>query len=630
MACNTLPNPSSNTTPPTISKPPAAALQVSTSSLPGLQVQVAYSGTLAAIGGTTPYSWSLVGGQLPSGLSLSSSGTISGTPTLAGTFSFTVQVRDNAGQTASALLSINIASQPVSGVFYVATNGSDSNPGTLSQPWRTIAKAANMLQPGQTVYIRGGTYNEQLSPPGSGSAGNYITFAAYPGETPVLNVTSGTAVDLNSRSYIVVDGLTLNCNFSAGWMQASGTNHLIIRNNKFNDSTDSSDGVYANVFSYNQFLNNVFSQHGRGTSFTGNDGFLGQTCDHNLFEGNRHINASHAAFQLRGSQFNVIRNNYFENQWGQAGEIHDMPNSNPPAQYNLWEGNTFYAPNKGIDGIQSDGVEFAARYEIIRKNIFRGSQGAGLGMTGYQSTGPYESSANDFGNRVYNNVFYANGKQFSGLDAWDQGRGGVGMTCYQSGLKMDDNVFYNNAFYRNTQNGSPAQVYLLDWGGCSLLANTKWQNNSLFGTGAGQTVIRYWASSIIDGTLSDWQSKYPGAFSNNIEALPQFVDEATLDFHLRAGSPLIDAGRLLTATTAAGSGTVVPVADAKFFTDGYGIAEGDTIVIGSNAPVKIVGIDHVGSKLVVDRSIAWAVNDKVSLPYSGSAPDIGAFEFSVP
>ena len=81
---------------------------VTTSSLPGGTVGTAYSATLLATSGTPPYSWSIVSGSLPAGLSLSSGGTISGTPTSAGTSSFTVQVTDSNSRTGSAALSITI------------------------------------------------------------------------------------------------------------------------------------------------------------------------------------------------------------------------------------------------------------------------------------------------------------------------------------------------------------------------------------------------------------------------------------------------------------------------------------------------------------------------------------------
>jgi hypothetical protein len=85
-------------------------LAITTTSLSSGQIQVSYSASVQATSGTPPYTWSVVTGQLPTGLTLSASaGTISGTPTVAGSFSFTVQAKDSAAATASAGFSINIA-----------------------------------------------------------------------------------------------------------------------------------------------------------------------------------------------------------------------------------------------------------------------------------------------------------------------------------------------------------------------------------------------------------------------------------------------------------------------------------------------------------------------------------------
>jgi len=87
----------------------APALSVSTSSLPGGTVGGAYSQSLAATGGTPPYTWSLLKGSLPGGLSLVAAGKIAGTASAAGTFSFTVEVTDSAAVIATKQLAISVA-----------------------------------------------------------------------------------------------------------------------------------------------------------------------------------------------------------------------------------------------------------------------------------------------------------------------------------------------------------------------------------------------------------------------------------------------------------------------------------------------------------------------------------------
>jgi hypothetical protein len=73
-------------------------------------VGAAYAVTLAAAGGKPPYGWSIKAGALPTGLALSSStGTISGAPTTANDFHFTVQVADNLGATFTKDFSIHVA-----------------------------------------------------------------------------------------------------------------------------------------------------------------------------------------------------------------------------------------------------------------------------------------------------------------------------------------------------------------------------------------------------------------------------------------------------------------------------------------------------------------------------------------
>lgn len=92
--------------------------------------------------------------------------------------------------------------------YYVATSGSDSNPGTQASPFRTIGKAAATAAAGDTVLIRQGTYNEgDLAPSRSGASGSPIVFKNYPGETPVINASGHTTAIHHSQSYIRWEGL---------------------------------------------------------------------------------------------------------------------------------------------------------------------------------------------------------------------------------------------------------------------------------------------------------------------------------------------------------------------------------------------------------------------------------------
>jgi uncharacterized repeat protein (TIGR01451 family) len=91
-----------------------APVSITTTSLPGGTVGTAYSATLAATGGTTPYTWAVTSGSLPAGLTLSSAyGVISGTPTTVGTSSFTVAVTDSESPAKTATASLSIVVAPV-------------------------------------------------------------------------------------------------------------------------------------------------------------------------------------------------------------------------------------------------------------------------------------------------------------------------------------------------------------------------------------------------------------------------------------------------------------------------------------------------------------------------------------
>ncbi|MGA8150578.1 MAG: putative Ig domain-containing protein [Terriglobales bacterium] len=113
---------------------PPPALSVATRSLADGTQDEAYSAALQAVNGTPPYSWKMISGNLPAGLSLSTAGLISGTATAAGTSTFTVQVTDSAKSKASASVDLSLTIDPnavndskLIGSYAFLVNGFDPN-----------------------------------------------------------------------------------------------------------------------------------------------------------------------------------------------------------------------------------------------------------------------------------------------------------------------------------------------------------------------------------------------------------------------------------------------------------------------------------------------------------------------
>ncbi|HVB10676.1 MAG TPA: putative Ig domain-containing protein [Bacillota bacterium] len=114
-----------------------ATLSATTTSLPGATMGSAYTATLAASGGTGVYTWTATG-TLPPGLALTSTGTLTGTPTTAGSYGVPVEVQDTGGATATATLSLTVSA--VSGSLTITTTSLP--PATEYQSYSVALQAA--------------------------------------------------------------------------------------------------------------------------------------------------------------------------------------------------------------------------------------------------------------------------------------------------------------------------------------------------------------------------------------------------------------------------------------------------------------------------------------------------------
>jgi hypothetical protein len=119
----------------------SGSLSITTTSLPAATSGIAYSSPLSAAGGKAPYSWTLASGSLPSGITVNSAGSLSGTTTPTGQFNFTVQVSDSSSpqQTATQPLTLTVSSSTGGGntlpASYFGFSESDTNGGA----WPTVS-----------------------------------------------------------------------------------------------------------------------------------------------------------------------------------------------------------------------------------------------------------------------------------------------------------------------------------------------------------------------------------------------------------------------------------------------------------------------------------------------------------
>jgi large repetitive protein len=198
-----------------------AQLVITTESLPPASFGVSYSATIAATGGTLPYTWSAAGGALPPGLTLNPSGTVTGTPTAAGSFSFTARVADAARpqQTAERTFTIQVALPDVSGVSITVP----ANPQAGQQV--TVGLGIGSAYP---VEVQG-TLNLTFAPNAANNAddpaiqfstgGRSVPFTIPAGQTqavfrvPDLGVQTGTtAGTITLAATLQAAGAPVNCN----------------------------------------------------------------------------------------------------------------------------------------------------------------------------------------------------------------------------------------------------------------------------------------------------------------------------------------------------------------------------------------------------------------------------------
>jgi len=285
--------------------------------------------------------------------------------------------------------------------YYVATTGSNSNPGTESKPWKTVAHAVKTMVAGDTTYVRGGTYVEGLIRfSRSGTQAAPIKLLNHPGEAPIINFIDN--VDFNAILIQSSGGR----NGAMGWITIQGfeirggyvgikffsLHNSEIRNNWIHDNLH--QGVLGGGGHHNVFDGNIVNHNGD---------FV------NCVAGN-HCHLSHG-FYL-GGNFYIVTNNLFYDNLAHgiqiAGAYSYNPATDPGPEFagaSDWviSHNTF-AYQKYRAGLQV--WNYMSDNHRIENNIFYENNvvGSTSASQGIDFTGNGQS-----GNQIRNNLFYASG-----------------------------------------------------------------------------------------------------------------------------------------------------------------------------------------------------------------------------
>jgi hypothetical protein len=279
--------------------------------------------------------------------------------------------------------------------YYVAPTGSDSNNGSLARPWNSIGHAVLHSGPGDTVFLRAGTYSEKIEmrgDPGNqyqrvmgGSAAGRWTLQSYPGETAILAAAGFAAYSVQYATF-------QNLHFTGGkglyvgtadWLTPPGprSHHIEIRNNTFS-GPQARYGFIEAMFDNSLIEGNVIASTAGG-----------ETTDHGIY--------------LHHGDGNTLRANTITAVSGYGIHIYDerkRPGDKATSITNvIVESNTLAGSRRRSGLIISQGDDTAVDGVLIRNNILYNNAAFGIDLTNY-------GTAKMSNLRIHHNTIHGNVK----------------------------------------------------------------------------------------------------------------------------------------------------------------------------------------------------------------------------
>lgn len=391
-------------------------------------------------------------------------------------------------------------------IYFVATNGNDQNSGSFSSPWRTIQKAVNSLSAGDTVYVRDGVsqtaldnFDAALSIETSGTNGSPKALVTYPGATVTIGSTTlpfGTRVpniDIAVTDW-VFSGLILRGRMTALDIGGTGSSRWRVVGN--NISCPVGNGVTG-----------CFA-----ASLASNIKFFGNEVQGISKQGAQPSKQYHAVyFTTDTNHVEVGWNHIHDNNTCRALQFHSSPLAEGTGlnQYDL------SVHDNRIHGDVCDGINFAT---------IDPSKGA---------------------IRVWNNIIYDVGR---GPDPPDDA---ANYTCVyvpgytNAGADGRGTVeIFNNTFSNCGSRRVLPSAGAIGRGEYSPNLIIELKNNIVSAESGENYISEESTTSYIRGSnnLFFGAGSAPAFLTGNISADPLFVNKAAADFHLRSGSPAINAG----------------------------------------------------------------------------------------
>jgi parallel beta-helix repeat protein len=268
----------------------------------------------------------------------------------------------------------------IAATYYVATTGSDSNPGTQSQPFRTIGKCTSVMGAGDTLYIRSGTYPGinaiTMTIPSGTNWSNAPVIAAYPGETVIVG-----AIGMHNVRYVIFDGLIADAGDVSGealYIDA-GADHIRVQNGVLKNARIQGVQITRNSGGFNELINLEIHNNGHDPNF---EHGVYIWSSNNLVQGcSIHDNAAYGVHIYEGGggiNNNRIIGNRIFNNGSSSGDSTGLVLSSGDG--NIAYNNVIYNNRAGI------GISRATNTKVYNNTVYN-NPGGYAGIEIYQSSG---------------------------------------------------------------------------------------------------------------------------------------------------------------------------------------------------------------------------------------------------